>query len=174
MINVTGDLCLLILCLITRLSGILGVSPLAQRVEHLPAMQETWVWSLSQDDPLEKAMAPHSSTLAWKIPWMEEPGTLQSMGSQRVGHDWVILVFWYHCKVICPTPYLLITIVCERKWLYTAYTYRVESYTAHPWERDVYISSSVQTFLFSPFIYLFKHLFQYALMDISFKLCSIL
>ena len=51
-------------------------------------MWETWVWSLGQEDPLEKEMAPHSSTIAWKIPWMEEPGRLQSMGSKRVGHNW--------------------------------------------------------------------------------------
>ena len=51
-------------------------------------MWKTWVWSLGQEDPLEKEMATHSSTLAWKIPWMEEPGRLQFMGSQRVGHDW--------------------------------------------------------------------------------------
>ena len=56
-------------------------------VKHLPTMQETRVGSLGQEDPLEKAMAPHSSTLAWKIPWTEEPGGLQSMGSQRAGHD---------------------------------------------------------------------------------------
>ena len=49
--------------------------------------QETWVRSLGQEDPLEKEMAPHSSTIAWKIPWTEEPVKLQSMGSQRVGHD---------------------------------------------------------------------------------------
>ena len=59
----------------------------AQTVNHLPATRETWVRSLGWEDPLEKAMAPHSSTLAWKIPWMEEPGRLQSMGSQRVGHN---------------------------------------------------------------------------------------
>ena len=53
----------------------------------LPAVQETRVRSLGQEDPLEKEMAIHSSTLAWKIPWTEEPGGLQSMGSQRVGHD---------------------------------------------------------------------------------------
>ena len=52
-------------------------------------MWETQVQSLSQEDPLEKEMATHSSTLAWRIPWREEPGRLQSMGSQRVGHDWV-------------------------------------------------------------------------------------
>ena len=62
-------------------------SLVAQMVKHPPAMRETWVQSLGQEDPLEKAMAPHSSTLAWKIPRMEEPGRLQSMGSQRVGHD---------------------------------------------------------------------------------------
>ena len=56
-------------------------------VKPLSTMQETWVRSLGGEDPLEKAMAPHSSTLAWKIPWMEEPGRLQSTGSQRVGHD---------------------------------------------------------------------------------------
>ena len=60
---------------------------MAQTVKRLPAMQETWVQSLGQKDPLEKEMAPHSSTLAWKIPRTEEPGRLQSMGSQRVGHD---------------------------------------------------------------------------------------
>ena len=56
-------------------------------VKRLPTMQETWVRSLAQEDPLEKEMAPHSSTLAGKIPWMEEPVRLQSMESQRVGHD---------------------------------------------------------------------------------------
>ena len=60
---------------------------MAQMVKRLPAMPETWVQSLGREDPLEKEMAIHSSTLAWKIPWMEEPGRLPSMGSQRVGHD---------------------------------------------------------------------------------------
>jgi len=55
--------------------------------EHLPAMQESGVQFLGREDPLEKEMAIHSSTLAWKIPWMEEPDRLQSMVSQRVGHD---------------------------------------------------------------------------------------
>ena len=57
-------------------------------VKNLPAIQETGVRSLGQEDPLEKEMAPHSSTLAWKIPWTEEPGRLQSTGSQRVRHNW--------------------------------------------------------------------------------------
>ena len=61
--------------------------PVAQTVKRLPAMQETWVRTLSQEDPLEKEMATHSSILAWRIPWKEEPGGLQSTRSQRVGHD---------------------------------------------------------------------------------------
>ena len=60
---------------------------MAQTVKHLPAMQETGVQSLGQEDPLEKEMATHSSILAWKISWTEEPGRLQSVGSQRVRHD---------------------------------------------------------------------------------------
>ena len=56
-------------------------------VKHLPTMRETGVRSLGREDPLEKEIATHSSTLAWKIPWTEEPGRLQSMESQRVGHD---------------------------------------------------------------------------------------
>ena len=60
---------------------------MVQTIKSLPTMQETQVPSLGPEDPLEKAKATHSSTLAWKIPWMEEPGRLQSVGSQRVGHD---------------------------------------------------------------------------------------
>ena len=60
---------------------------MAQRLKHLPGMLETWVLSLGQEDPLEKEMATHCSILVWKIPWTEERGWLQSMGSQRVGHD---------------------------------------------------------------------------------------
>ena len=56
-------------------------------VKNLPAMQETWVQFLGQKDPLEKEMATHTSLLAWRIPWKEEPGGLQSMELQRVGHD---------------------------------------------------------------------------------------
>ena len=62
-------------------------SLVAQRLKHLPGMQETRVQSLGREDPLEKELATHSSTLAWRIPWREEPGRLQSMGLQRVGHD---------------------------------------------------------------------------------------
>ena len=61
---------------------------MAQTLKNLSAMQETQVRSLSGEDPLEKEMATHSSVLAWRIPWSEKPGGLQSMGSHRVGHDW--------------------------------------------------------------------------------------
>ena len=64
-----------------------GASLVAQRLKRLPGMQETWVRSLSREDPLEKEMAIHSGTITWKIPWTEEPCRLQSMGSQRVGQD---------------------------------------------------------------------------------------
>ena len=66
----------------------------AQRLKNLPAMQETWVQSLGQEEPLEKEMATHCNILAWKVPWTEEPGGLQSTGSQRVGHDWVTQLNW--------------------------------------------------------------------------------
>ena len=62
-------------------------SLVAQMVKRLCTMRETWVQSLGREDLLKKGMAPHSSTLAWKIPWTEEPGRLESIGSQRVGHD---------------------------------------------------------------------------------------
>ena len=62
-------------------------SLVVQSIKNLPTMQETQVQSLGWEDPLEKGMATHSSILAWRIPWTEEPGELQSMGLQRVGHD---------------------------------------------------------------------------------------
>ena len=69
---------------------------MAQRVKQLPAMRETGVRSLGREDPLEKEMATRSSTLAWKIPWMEEPGRLQSMGSQRGSDTTERLHFHFH------------------------------------------------------------------------------
>ena len=66
-------------------------------VKHLPTMQETWVQSLGRADLLEKEMATHSSILAWKIPWMEEPGRLQSIGLQRDGHNCATLLTHSHC-----------------------------------------------------------------------------
>ena len=70
-------------------------SLVAHMVRNLPAMQETQVWSLGQEDTLEKGMATHSSILRWRIPWTEEPGRLQSMGSQRVGHDCMTKTFFH-------------------------------------------------------------------------------
>ena len=82
---------------------------MAQIVKNLPAMQEAqeiWVQSLSQENPLEKGMATHSSILAWRIPWTEEPGGLQSIGSQRVRHDWVTEHAGMHLeKDICLFPF---------------------------------------------------------------------
>ena len=66
----------------------IGASFIAQSVKNLPAMKETQVWFLGQEDPLEKERATHSGILAWEIPWTEEPGGLQSMGSRSVRHDW--------------------------------------------------------------------------------------
>ena len=72
-------------------------SLVAQMVKRLPTMQETWVRFLGRKDLLEKEMATHSSTLAWKIPWMEETGKLQSIGLQRVRHDWVTSLSFFLC-----------------------------------------------------------------------------
>ena len=78
-------------------------SLVAQTVKCLPTMQETWVRSLGREDPLEKEMETHSTIHAWKIPWTEEPGGLQSMGSQRVGHDCATsLHFISYC--VCQRP----------------------------------------------------------------------
>ena len=74
--------------LVPLISGVyLSSSLVAQMVKNLPAMKETWVQSLGQEDTLEKGMATHSSILAWRIPWTEKSGRLQSMGSQIVRHN---------------------------------------------------------------------------------------
>ena len=86
-------------------------SLVAQTIKRLPTMSEIRVQSLGQEDPLEKEMATHSSILAWKIPWTEEPGRLQSMGSLRVGHDWAIslslFTFMHWRRKWQPTPVFL-------------------------------------------------------------------
>ena len=74
---------------LTHCTDISWTSLVDQMVKNLPAIQETQVWFLGHKDPLEKGMATNSRILAWRLPWMEEPSRLQSMGSQRVGHDWV-------------------------------------------------------------------------------------
>ena len=71
--------------------------PSGSTVKNLPVVQETRVWSPGREDPLEEGMATHSSVLAWRIPWTEEPGRLQSTGSQRVGHDWSDLAGTHAC-----------------------------------------------------------------------------
>ena len=71
----------------------------AQKVKNLPVMQETWVQSLGQEDPLEKGLATHSSILAWRIPCTDDLGGLQSMGSQRVGQVWVTNTYTFHIYV---------------------------------------------------------------------------
>ena len=76
-----------------------------QTVKNLPAVQETWVWSLVGNDPLEKGMATHSNNLAWKIQWRRKPGGLQSLGPQRVRCHWVTYTFTFFHQV-CSTEYL--------------------------------------------------------------------
>ena len=72
-----------------------GASSVTQMVKNLPAVQKIWVWSLGQEDPLEKGMTTHSGILAWEIPWTEECCGLQSTGLQRVGQDWVANTFTF-------------------------------------------------------------------------------
>ena len=79
--------------------------PVAQMVKNLPAMLEIQVWSLGQECHLEKEMATHSNILAWRIPWTEKPGELQSMGSQRVRHDWATNTFTFLTFICCSPLY---------------------------------------------------------------------
>ena len=90
--------------------SVIRASLVAQTVKCLPTMQETRVWSLGWEVPLEKKMATHSSILAWKIPWTEEPGRLQSMGSQRVGHDWATSVHFTSSVIRVSSAYLRLLI----------------------------------------------------------------
>ena len=86
--------------------SLLWASLVAQMIKNPLAMWEPWIWSLDWENPLEKGMATHSSTLAWRIPWTEEPGWLQSMGSQRVGHDWVTFTHSAFFMVQLSHPYM--------------------------------------------------------------------
>ena len=83
------------LCLPVKGTQVWSLVQVAQMVKCLPAVRESPVRSLSREDPLEKEMATHSSTLPWKIPWTEEPGRLQPVGSQRVGHDWATSISFF-------------------------------------------------------------------------------
>ena len=89
-------------------------SLVAKRLKCLPTMRETWIRSLGWEDPLEKEMATHSNILAWRIPWIEKPGGLHSMGSQRVGHDWATSLSHIYkkqdCKLICITSFYILYI----------------------------------------------------------------
>ena len=89
---------------------------MVQMVKNLPAMQETQVRSLGWEDPLEVCMTIHSSILAWRIPWIEEPGGLQSMGSQRIRHDWATNTFTFF--IIC---YFSVCIPCAVLYILVAY-----------------------------------------------------
>ena len=88
----------------TALITHLVISLVAQTVKRLPSMRDTRVWSLGWEDPLEEEMATHSSTLAWKFPWMEERGRLQSMRSQRVGNDWLTSLHFTSLHLNHPSP----------------------------------------------------------------------
>ena len=83
----------------------MGASLVAQTVKNPPAMRETWVWSLGREDALEEDMATHSSVLAWRVPWTEEPGGLQSTGSPRAGHDWATNSFISRGAEILPASW---------------------------------------------------------------------
>ena len=96
--------------------GIISLSLVAQMVRCLSAMLETWVRSLGQEDPLKKEMATHSSILAWKIPWIEEPGRLQSMGLQRIRQHWVTLLFHDMCIKICSFHLWIMTHFVSNYW----------------------------------------------------------
>ena len=87
-------------------------SLVAQTVKRLSTMRETWVRSLGREDPLEKEMAIQSSAIAWKIPWTEEPDRLQSVGSQRVGHEWATSLTYSlnYTKCVCV---ILQSVTCE-------------------------------------------------------------
>ena len=99
---------------------------MAQSVKRLPTMRETGVWSLGREHPLEKEMATRSSTLAWKIPWTEKPGRLQSTGSERVRHDWATslslsrLVHWFVSalyRVRCVLSLFVCFSSCGQGWV---------------------------------------------------------
>ena len=99
----------------------LWASLVARMVKKLPAMQETRVRSLDQEDPLEKEMATHSSTLAWETLWTEEPGGLQSIRLQRLGHDWStnttlfqLILLHLALYLVCPPPTTLYTLWRQR------------------------------------------------------------
>ena len=106
----------------SRLKYMLCTSLVDQMVKSLQAKQDTWVWSLGQEDPLEKGTATHSNIFTWRIPWTEEPSRQQSMGSQRVRHDWVTNTFiftkvHYKCQTHIPKACPKDTVIHRSLWL---------------------------------------------------------
>ena len=102
-------------------------SRVAQMVKNLPTVQETWVRSLGQEGPLEKGMATHSSVLAWRIPWTEEPGRLQSLGLQTVRHDWATNTFHFKKSWSMPISQISSVFFC-RSLISLALTFRSMTY----------------------------------------------
>ena len=157
-----------------RIRGLWEFSSLvAQRLKRMPAMRETWIWSLGRKDPLEKEMATHSSILAWRIPWTEEPSGLQSTGSLRVGHDWAtslsLSTFLHWRRKWQPTPVFLPG-ESQGRW---AAVYGVTQ--SQTWLKLLSSSSSCKDdtllinyslfFLFSDPLTLSEKLFLYALLE---------
>ena len=103
------------ICKTRGVLSILGAPLVAQMVKNFPAIQETQMQSLGWEDPLKKGMATHSCILAWRIPWTEEPGGLQSMGSQRVGHDRATFTFDIN---ICVGPVKIVNNGCDGMGLF--------------------------------------------------------
>ena len=103
--------------LFKHISDIKRASLLAQKVKSLTALCETQVRSLDQEDPLEKEMANHASILSWKIPWTEEPGRLQPMGSQRVWHDWAISLSHFHFRASLVTQLVKNLPAMQETWV---------------------------------------------------------
>ena len=112
-----------------------------QMLKNLPSMQKTWVRSLGRKDPLEKEMGIHSSILAWRIPWTEKPGRLQSMGLQTVGHDWVTntltcFLFPHVFFQLMLSPFIqlfFLMSVCTRPYLCLYIGYNKIEYDTHGW-----------------------------------------
>ena len=116
---------------------------MAQTVKNLPAMQVTWVQSLGQDDPLEKVMSTHSNVLAWRIPWTDEPGGLQSLGSQRVRHNWVTKIKNKLKIILFPTASKIWSAYGLTWWKIELKTYNI-NYKPY-WERLLLFSHSVMS-----------------------------
>ena len=129
---------------------------------------KTWVWSLDQEDPLEKGMATHSSILAWRITWTEEPGGLQFMGSQRVGHDRVTKHTCQYSKYKCFNSFIFRTIFC--KYYYQIYLTdekttawdwtKLQIYTVFKWHnRDLNLEKPVLCLMLNRLPRIFYHPF---------------